>query len=56
MNNLAILLKDMKNYKQAQKFFRDALEFRQKNLSPNHEDIGSSMNNLASILNDMKNY
>jgi hypothetical protein len=50
MNNLAEALCSLNRLNEAQDLYRDALEFRIINLSPDHPDIGTSMNNLAVLL------
>ena len=50
MNNLATVLLSLKKLKEAEVLYREALNFFNANLSPNHPDIGMCMNNLAGVL------
>ena len=50
--NLAIVLGDQGDLKQAKEYHERALAIRKQTLGPQHPDVASSLNNLANVLGD----
>ncbi|KAL9629480.1 MAG: hypothetical protein Q9164_006864 [Protoblastenia rupestris] len=50
LNNLALVLTDRGNYKEAERIYRQVLALRNETLGQEHPDTLGSMNNLASVL------
>ena len=52
LSNLALVLKQKKDYQSAEPLFRRALAIQQKALGPKHPATASTLNNLGSLLQD----
>jgi tetratricopeptide (TPR) repeat protein len=50
MNNLATLLQDKGNYREAEFLFRRALGLRRKQLGDEHHEVGTSLHHLSALL------
>eukprot|EP00808_Paulinella_micropora_P011235 g76372.t1 len=51
MNHVGILIKELGDLKEAEEFFRGALEVSEKTLGTEHPDTLTSVNNLGALLN-----
>ncbi|KAL2018281.1 hypothetical protein VTK56DRAFT_985 [Thermocarpiscus australiensis] len=56
MNNLALVLRRQRKYKEAKQMHRQALQLREKVLGKEHPDMLSSMNDLALVLHSQEKY
>lgn len=52
MNNLALVLRDLGKYEEAEKMNQEALIRREKRLGLEHPDTPTSVNNLVGVLRD----
>jgi tetratricopeptide (TPR) repeat protein/tRNA A-37 threonylcarbamoyl transferase component Bud32 len=56
LNNLAVMLKELTDYRGAEALFRKSLAMRRKLLGEEHPDVAASLANLASLLQDKREY
>jgi tetratricopeptide (TPR) repeat protein len=56
MTNMAVILKNQKNYSLSHLYYQKSLEIRKALYGSNHPDVAQSMNNLAALLYIEKKY
>jgi tetratricopeptide (TPR) repeat protein len=56
MTNMAVVLKNQKNYSLSQLYYEKSLEIRKRLYGSTHPDVAQSMNNLAALLYLEKKY